>query len=165
MIVGIACAIVAGGVGLYVGKPILLPLALTIICWFAARWLVTAAARPLAPAIAVQGAQALSIALVLLLIRQLSWSVIDIAFLAGGILWLAMRPGRAPVIVLILYQAITAAHCYTLLSSIPAANPFFGGILITLAFTIVSTLLMLAGLSDMRAGVANPRDPIDTRSA
>ena len=102
-----AVATVVGiAVGVYSGTHLLIPLAITGLVWWAVRKLFPDRSRDYVAAAAVQAGHLLWIAVGLIVIGALTVDLVDIAILLVGVVWLLLRPGLAPVIVLTIYRAL-----------------------------------------------------------
>ena len=104
--VAIVATVIGVAVGAYSGTHLLIPLALTGLVWWAGRKLFPGRSPDYVAAAAVQLGHLLWITVGLIVIGALTVDLVDIAILLIGVVWLLLRPGLAPVIVLTIYQAL-----------------------------------------------------------
>jgi hypothetical protein len=138
----IVAILVGIAVGVYSGMHLLIPLGLTGLAWWAIR-----ALRPDRPpdyvaAAAVQAGHLLWIAVGLVVIGALTVDLVDIAILLIGVVWLLVRPGLAPVIVLTIYQALALVINLFAFLSFPIGHNLHRALLVHILWRGLALILM-----------------------
>lgn len=105
-----AAALVGIGVSRYTGLLGLVPLAFTAAAWWLASRLLGENKRLVIPAFAVQCGHALWMTLPFLILGKINENIADVALLAAGLAWLIAKPGRAPLLLLGVYQLLAILH-------------------------------------------------------
>jgi hypothetical protein len=153
----IVATVIAIAVGVYSGTHLLIPLALTGLIWWAARKLFPGHSPGYVAAAAVQAGHLLWIAVGLIVIEALTVDLVDIAILLIGIVWLFLRPGLAPVIVLTIYQALALLINLFAFLSLPVGHNLHRALLVHLLWRVLALILMwrahhkAAGLTEAAA--------------
>jgi hypothetical protein len=143
-------AVVGGAVGMYSGINLLIPLGGAFLCGWIAYKLAMEEVKPMVPAIAVQGGQGLWMLFGFVVLHVLNQNMIDIAILALGLSWLLLRPGVAPVILLVAYQILASAVNLTGFLAASVGSTAHKALLVHLVFRVAAVVLMVNGLQQMR---------------
>ena len=105
----VAGSIIGAAVGFYSGFNLLMPLGITAGVW----WIGKKSLRPekllFLPAIAVQTGHLLWMSLGLFYLGVLDSSLIEVVVLVVGLIWLVLKPGLGPIILLTLFQVFALA--------------------------------------------------------
>ena len=110
-IASVAAAIGGWAAGMYAGFNLLPPLVATTVVWLAGRKLFSASKQIMLPAFCVQAGHLVWFVLMMAMSRQLaSPNLIDVVWLAIGLAWLALRPGKAALCVLAVYQLLALPY-------------------------------------------------------
>jgi hypothetical protein len=151
---GLLVGVVGAGTGYamtqYTGTMSLMPLAGALLSGFLVDKLVPAATKPIVPAFAIQVGQGIWLALGAAALRRLDSISLDLGLLTTGLVWLILRPGLGPVLLLLLYQSvgfIVGWHALT--------TAEFGGMehktrVVQLVLQASAMILMVAGLKRVR---------------
>lgn len=94
-------------IGFYCGPMILIPLAGGIIAWLLALRFAPVAAKSFIPALAVIFGHVFWMLFGVMLAHTVSPVLVDLLIMVAGLLWLTLRPGLGPVILLCIYEAIS----------------------------------------------------------
>jgi len=140
--VAIVAILVGIAVGAYSRMHLLIPLALTGLAWWTARTLRPDRAPDYVAAAAVQAGHLLWIAVGLVVIGALTVDLVDIAILLIGVVWLLLRPGLAPVIVLTIYQALALIINLFAFLSFPIGHNLHRALLVHILWRGLALLLM-----------------------
>ena len=138
----IVATVVGIAAGVYSGIHFLIPLALTGLVWWAARKLLPHRPPDFVAAAAVQAGHLLWIAIGLIVIGALTVDLVDIAILLIGVVWLALRPGLAPVIVLTIYQALALIINLFAFLSFPIGHNLHRALLVHILWRGLALILM-----------------------
>jgi hypothetical protein len=110
-VASIAAAIGGWAVGMYSGVNLLVPLVATAVVWLVGRNVFSERKQIALPAFCVQAGHLIWFVVGMAMSRQLaSPMLIDIAWLAIGLAWLWLRPGKAALYVLIIYQLLALPY-------------------------------------------------------
>jgi hypothetical protein len=102
------------------------------------------------PAIAVQGGQGLWMLFGFIMLHVMNQNALDVVILAAGLSWLLVRPGVAPVILLVTYQILAFAVNLTNFLAASVGSTAHKALLVHLVFRVAAVLLMVNGLQQMR---------------
>jgi hypothetical protein len=138
----VVATVVGIAVGAYSGTHLLIPLALTGLLWWAARKLFPDRSPGYRAAAAVQAGHLLWITVGLLVIGALTVDLVDIAILLTGVVWLLLRPGLAPVIVLTIYQALALLINLFAFLSFPIGHNLHRALLVHIIWRGLAVILM-----------------------
>lgn len=106
-----AAAIGGWAAGMYAGFNLLPPLVATTVVWLVGRKLLDASKQAILPAFCVQAGHLVWFVVIMLMGRQLaSLELVDVAWLAIGLTWLWLRPGKAALCVLAVYQLLALPY-------------------------------------------------------
>ena len=141
----IVATVVGIAVGVYSGTHLLIPLALTGLLWWAARKLFPDRSPGYLAAAAVQAGHLLWITVGLIVIGALTVDLLDIAILLIGVVWLLLRPGLAPVIVLTIYQALALVINLFAFLSFPIGHNLHRALLVHIIWRGLAMILMWRG--------------------
>lgn len=98
--------ILGGVIGYYCGLMILIPLAAGMVALLIARRFAPMALKPFIPALAVIFGHMVWMLVGVLITHTVALVIADLIVIAAGLLWLALRPGLGPVILLGVYEAL-----------------------------------------------------------
>ena len=138
----IVATVVGIAVGVYSGMHLVIPLVLTGLAWWAARALLPDHSPDYVAAAAVQAGHLLWIAVGLVVIGALTVDLVDIAILLIGVVWLVLRPGLAPVIVLTIYQALALIINLFAFLSFPIGHNLHRALLVHILWRGLALILM-----------------------
>lgn len=138
----IVATVVGIAAGVYSGLHLLIPLALTGLVWWAGRKLLPDRSPGYVAAAAVQAGHLLWIAVGLIVIGALTVDLVDIAILLGGVAWLLLRPGLAPVIVLTIYQVLALLINLFAFLSLPIGHNLHRALLVHIIWRGLALILM-----------------------
>jgi len=138
----IVATVIGIAVGVYSGTHLLIPLALTGLLWWAARKLFPDRSPGYPAAAAVQAGHLLWVTVGLIVIGALTVDLLDIAILLIGVVWLLLRPGLAPVIVLTIYQSLALLISLFAFLNFPVGNNLHRALLIHLLWRVLALILM-----------------------
>jgi hypothetical protein len=149
-VAGLAGTVVGGALGVYAGINLLIPLAAAFMCGWIAYKLAKEEAKPMVPAIAIQGGQGLWMLFGFVMLHLVNLNALDLVILAAGLTWLLVRPGVGPVIFLTAYQSI--AFVVNLLTFLTATvgSTTHKALLVHLVFRVAAVLSMVVGLQQVR---------------
>ncbi len=153
----IVATVVGIAVGVYSGVHLLIPLALTALVWWAGRKLLPDRSPEYVAAAAVQAGHLLWIAVGLIVIGALTVDLVDIAILLIGVVWLLLRPGLAPVIVLTIYQVLLLLINLLAFLGLPIGHNLHRALLVHIIWRGLALILMwrahhkAAGLNEASA--------------
>lgn len=150
---------VAIALGAYSGLHLLLPLAATVLAWWAGTRMLPESRRPVLPAAAVQAGHLLWLVFGQVVGRGLDRGVIDLVILALGVAWLVARPGLAPILVLTLYQAWALATNGTVFIGAEPGSLAHRALLIHLVWRLLALALMWRAYAALRREPATGRIP------
>ena len=97
-------------IGRYTGVDLLIPLVGAVVTFYALKRLASPKRSAWFPAIAIQTGHAIWFIVGLAILGQINANVIDPAFLLLGSLWLLLRPGTLPVVVLSVLQLAALSY-------------------------------------------------------
>lgn len=105
-------AVIGGwALGIYTGFNLLVPLVATAFAWLAGRRLFGKKKQMLVAPFCVQAGHLVWIVVGTLMTRELlGLNLIQIACLASGLVWLCVRPGKAPLCMLAVYQLLALPY-------------------------------------------------------
>lgn len=138
----IAAILVGIAVGVYSGMHLLIPLVLTGLAWWVVRTLRPDLSPDYVAAAAVQVGHLLWIAVGLVVIGALTVDLVDIAILLGGVAWLLVRPGLAPVIVLTIYHGLALLINLFAFLNFPIGHNLHRALLVHILWRGLALLLM-----------------------
>src|SRR5260370_30211420 len=99
--------LLGGVIGFYCGLMILIPLAGGMVALLLAKRFAPAAIRPLTPALAVIFGHMIWMLVGVIFAHIIAPVIADLEVIVAGLLWLALRPGLGPVILLSIYEAFS----------------------------------------------------------
>lgn len=138
----IVATVVAVALGVYSGLHLVLPLALTGIAWWALRNRFPDRSPDYVAAAAVLAGHLLWIAVGLVVIGLLTVDLLDIAIMLGGVFWLLLRPGLAPVIALTIYQVLLLLINLLAFLAFPIGHNLHRALLIHIIWRGLAVILM-----------------------
>jgi hypothetical protein len=110
-VAGLAAAVGGWAVGMYAGFNLLVPLVATALVWLIGKKLFSQPKQLMLPAFCVQAGHLAWFLVGMAVSRQLlSPALIDIVVLSIGLTWLGIRPGRAALYVLTVYQMLSLPY-------------------------------------------------------
>ncbi|HKT30425.1 hypothetical protein [Dyella sp.] len=110
-VASIVAAIGGWAVGMYSGVNLLVPLVATAVVWLVGRNVFSERKQIALPAFCVQAGHLMWFVVGAVMSRQLaSPALIDIVWLAIGLTWLWLRPGKTALYVLIIYQLLALPY-------------------------------------------------------
>jgi len=110
-IASVVAAIGGWAIGMYAGFNLLLPLVSTAVIWLAGKWLFGALRQEILPPFCVQGGHLVWFVFGMVMSRQyLSPSLIDVIWLAVGLTWLWLQPGKLALCFLAVYQLLSLPY-------------------------------------------------------
>lgn len=155
--------LLGAALGRYVGLNILIPLVVAFLVGWVMGFVVTPIERPIVPAVAVQVGHLAWMLFGALLVRAFDAVLIDAVILGVGVVWLVIRPGLFPVLVLVLYQLFGLLVNGSLLLSLPIGGADHKALAVHAALRVVALVLMLSGLVGVRkARAAEEAAPLAT---
>lgn len=104
--------------------------------------------RPFVPALAVQGGHVLSLFVALLLLWRLDPILIDLALWVPALLWLCRRPGRAPVMALLVLQGASLVINVVSFGDYAPRTPEHRGLTANVALRVYAIATLLIGWGD-----------------
>jgi hypothetical protein len=138
----IVATVAAIALGVYCGLHLVLPLALTGLVWWAARKRFPDRSPDYVAAASVLGGHLLWIAVGLVVIGALTVDLVDIAIMLGGVFWLLLRPGLAPVIVLTVYEVLLLLINLLAFLGFPIGHNLHRALLIHIIWRGLAVILM-----------------------
>jgi hypothetical protein len=135
-----------GAVFWCVGTALLVPVAIVLaMVWIVGRVL-SDAMRPMKTALSVLAAQVAWMILGMVIAGRIGLKAVDVVVVLGGIAWMMITPTRwAPVLMLLIYQALNTFAGTILLTYAMAGTPVFKAVLISLSFNVAAFATLLAG--------------------
>jgi hypothetical protein len=110
-VASIVASIGGWAVGMYSGVSLLVPLIATAVVWLVGRNVFSESKQIALPAFCVQAGHLIWFVVGVVMSRQLaSPALIDIVWLAIGLAWLGLRPGKVALYVLIIYQLLALPY-------------------------------------------------------
>ncbi len=140
-------------VGKWLGFSLLLPIAILIATCWAATKLLDTGHKFLNQAVGIPAGQGLYMLIPVIVFGSaaLPLVAIDIVIIAAGVIWLFARPGIAPLLLLLAYEAIALAmHLYGAFSGNVADN-LLKGLVSAILIRIYAIVILYDGYRKMKA--------------
>jgi hypothetical protein len=110
-VASVAAAIGGWVAGMYAGFNLLVPLLATAVVWFIGRKFFVAAKQPIVAPFCVQGGHLVWMMVGAAMTREvLGPNLVDMVWLAVGLAWLWLKPGKAALCVLAVYQLLALPY-------------------------------------------------------
>ena len=149
-------AAVAIALGAYSGLHLFLPLAATVLAWWAGTKALPESRRAVLPAAAVQVGHLLWLTFGQVVRGGFDAGVIDLVILALGVGWLVARPGLAPTLLLTLYQAWALVTNGTALVAAAPGTLAHRALLVHVIWRLLALVLMWRAYAASRRGRRTP---------
>ena len=110
-VASVAAAIGGWAMGMYTGFNLLVPLLATAVMWFVGRKFFGKPKQPIVAPFCVQAGHLVWLVVLMAVTREvLGPSLIDIVWLAIGLTWLWLKPGKTALCVLAVYQLLALPY-------------------------------------------------------
>lgn len=131
-------SLLGAALGWYCGVIFLVPFVASLAVTWAARTLFKQERKRVLPAFGIQGGQFIWLLVGALLQHRVDTYLLDMAWLLGGLIWLAARPGLLPVCLLAVYQLISLAEKVPVFIHAQVGTPIHKALLVHLIWHVLA---------------------------